>query len=309
MTVYGPMGYDPKTNLVLVANAGSNTLTYLDLDAQSVFKPVNIRDIQVTTGGVASGQPPLATAPNAPNPLPKAVCDPTNPTDIYASCFPHGVTVGQAATLRILGQGFLSGGAPVVRLDGDATGVTVTTATDAEVDVTISASRLTKAHDFALDVLTGSINSNTNDLYAVGVLPLSSLCTAAVMPEGVAIDNIANVAVVTNYGCNNISFLSVDARNAHNYGVPYGALLATVNVGHNPIGVDVIPRLGFAVVANNGDSSASIVQYGGTPFAAKQLAFTSVSCVTGSRVRIPRRTFAPGYRRPEWRSIRITRWH
>ncbi len=282
VTVYGPMGYDPKTNLVLVANAGSNTLTYLDLDAQSVFKPVNIRDIQVTTGGVAGGQPPLATAPNAPNPLPKAVCDPTNPTDIYASCFPHGVTVGQAATLRILGQGFLSGGAPVVRLDGDATGVTVTTATDAEVDVTISASRLTKAHDFALDVLTGSINSNTNDLYAVGVLPLSSLCTAAVMPEGVAIDNIANVAVVTNYGCNNISFLSVDARNAHNYGVPYGALLATVNVGHNPIGVDVIPRLGFAVVANNGDSSASIVQYGGTPFAAKQLAFTSVSCVTGS---------------------------
>jgi hypothetical protein len=282
VTVFGPMGYDPKTNLVLVANAGSNTLTYLDLDPQSTFKKVNIRDIQVTTGGVASGQPPLKSAPNAPNPLPKAVCDPTNPTNIYASCFPHGVTVGQGATLRVLGQGFLSGGTPVVRLDGDATGVTITNSSDSELDVTIDKSRLTKAHDFALDVVAGSTNSNTNDLFAVGILPLSSLCSSAIMPEAVAIDDIANVAVVTNYGCNNISFINIDSANAHNYGVPYGTLLATVTVGANPIGVAVIPRLGYAVVANNGESSASIVQYGGTPFAAKQLAFTSSTCTTSS---------------------------
>ena len=281
-TVYGGMGYDPKTNLVLAVNAGSNTLTYLDLDPTSSFKPISVRDIQVTTGGVANGQPPLATAPNAPSPLPKAVCSPNNPTDIYASCFPHSVTLGQSATVRILGQGFLSGGAPTVRLDTDPTGVTVTSATDAEVDVTIDKSRLTKAHDFALDVVSGSLSSNSNDLYAVGVLSLSTLCSSAVMPEAVAIDSIANVAVVTNYGCNNITFLNLDVKNAHNYGVPYGSLLTTVNVGSHPIGVDVIPRLGYAVVANNGDSSASIVQYGGTPFKAAQLAFTSASCVTSS---------------------------
>ncbi|HKN25057.1 MAG TPA: hypothetical protein VJX72_09440, partial [Candidatus Acidoferrum sp.] len=51
--------------------------------------------------------------------------------------------------------------------------------------------------------------------------------------------------------------------------------------GNHPIGVDVIPRLGYAVVANNGDSSASIVQYGGTPFTAKQLAFTAATCTSG----------------------------
>jgi hypothetical protein len=283
VTVFGPMGYDPKTNLVLVANAGSNTLTYLDLDATTTFKPVNIGNIIVTSGGVANGQPPLATQPGAPNPLPKAICDPSNPTNIYASCFPQSVTVGQSATVRVLGQGFLSGGTPVVRLDTDPTGITITSATDSELDITIPASRLTRAHDFALDVVTGGVNSNTADLFAVGVLSLSSLCASAVMPEGVAIDDIANVGVVTNYGCNNVSFINLDSANTHNYGVPYGTLLATVSVGNNPIGVDVIPRLGYAVVANNADSSASVIKYGGSPFAATQLSFVNtVPCQTSS---------------------------
>lgn len=279
VTVYGPMTYDPKTNLVLVGNAGSNTLTYLDIDPTTTFKPVSIQDLVVTSGGVASGQPPLASSPNAPNPLPKAVCNPSNPTDIYASCFPQSVTVGQSATARVLGQGFLGGGTPVVRLDGDPTGVTITNSTDTELDITIAASRFTRAHGFALDVVTGAgLNSNTTDLYAVGVIDLTSLCSSAVMPEAVAIDTIDNVGLVTNYGCNSVSFINLDASNAHNYGVPYGSLLTTVKVGKNPIGVDVIPRLGYAVVANNSDGSASIIHYGGVPFAASQLSFTSNSC-------------------------------
>ena len=148
-----------------------------------------------------NGQPPLAsvTAPNAP---PVAVCDPTNPISAYTGCFPHGVTIGQPAYLRILGQGFLrGGGAPTVRLDGDSTGITITSSSDAELDVTIAATRLTNPHDFALDVLSGSVNSNTNDLYAVQVTPMAGCGTnTPAQPEGVAIDNIANVAVVTNYG-------------------------------------------------------------------------------------------------------------
>jgi DNA-binding beta-propeller fold protein YncE len=282
VTVYGPMTYDPKSNLVLVANAGSNTLSYLDLDPQSTFKKVHIRDMLVTSGGVPSAQPPLASAPNAPNPLPKAVCDPSSPTNIYSSCFPRSVTVGQSATVRILGQGFLSGGTPVARLDGSSTGVTVTNATDTEVDITIAAAQLPRAHDFALDVLSGSVGSNTMDLYATGVITLSSICASAVMPEAVAIDPIANVAVFTNYGCNNVSFINLDSTNAHNYGVPYGSLLKTVSVGTNPIGVDVIPRLGYAVVANNGDDTASVISYGGSPFNATELAFPAYAAAACS---------------------------
>jgi len=290
-TVFGSMAYDPKTNLALVANAGSNTLTYLDIDPQSTFKKVSIKDIEFqlvqNSGGVPSGQPPLAsvTAPNAP---PVAVCDPTNPISSYTGCFPHGVTVSQAAYLRILGQGFLSGGAPTVRLDGDATGITITSSTDAELDVTIAATRLTTAHDFALDVVSGSVNSNTNDLFAVEVTPLPGCGTSTpAQPEGVAIDNIANVAAVTNYGCNTVSFINLDSTNTHNYGVPYGTVLATAGVGVNPIGVDVIPRLGYAVTANNGEGSASIIKYGGSPFAATTMSFTSANCTTPSAGSVP----------------------
>jgi DNA-binding beta-propeller fold protein YncE len=192
--------------------------------------------------------------------------------------------------MRILGQGFGSAGAACnssganvqVRLDQDSTGITCTVVGATEIDATVAASRLTKAHDFALDVVIGNVNSNTEDLYATGVISLKSLCSSAVMPEAVAMDSIANVGVITNYGCNSVSFINMDARNAHNYGVPYGSLLKTITVGKNPIGVDVIPRLGYAVVANNGDASASIIKYGGSPFTATQMAFTSVSCVTSS---------------------------
>src|SRR6516162_7996816 len=113
VNVFGPMVYDPKTNLVLAANAGSNTLTYLDLDPGSTFKKVSVQDIQLqltpwnsatnmnSNGGVPSAQPPLASVQNPP---PAAICDPTNPTNIYDACLAHGVTVGQQALLRVLGQ-------------------------------------------------------------------------------------------------------------------------------------------------------------------------------------------------------------
>ena len=157
--------------------------------------------------------------------------------------------MGQQALLRVLGQGFQSGGSPTVRLDGDSTGVTITSATDSEVDVTIAASRLTVPHDYALDVVSGNVNSNTSQLFAVQVTHLAPCGSGTpAQPEGVAIDGIRNVAVVTNYGCNSVSFISLDAKNEHNYGVPFGSVLSTFPTGNAPLAVDVIPRLGYAVV-------------------------------------------------------------
>lgn len=280
VTVYGPMAYDPKTNLVLVANAGSNTLTYLDIDPTTTFKRINIRDVQVTAGGVPSAQPPLASAPGAPNPLPKAICDPTNPTNPYATCFPQSVTVGQGATMRILGQGF-SGGTPVVTLDGDSTGITITSSSDSEIDISVASSQFPHPHDFALEVSVNGITSNKQQIHAVAVVDLSSTCSSADMPEGVAFDSIRAVAVVTNYGCNSISIINMDSTNAFGYGVPYGAILSTATVGANPIGVDVLPRVGYVVTANNGDSSASIISIE-PPQTPRVLSFTSSSCTTSS---------------------------
>jgi len=286
-SVFGPMVYDPKTNLVLAANSGSNTLTYLDLDPGSTFKKVQVQDIELQltpwnsatnmnpNGGVPSSQPPLASVQNPP---PVAICDPTNPTNIYDACLPRGVTVGQQALLRVLGQGFRSGGSPTVRLDGDPTGVTITSATDSEVDVTIAASRLTVPHDYALDVVSGNVNSNTSQLFAVQVTHLSPCSSGTpAQPEGVAIDGIRNVAVVTNYRCNSVSFISLDAKNAHNYGVPFGSVLSTFPTGNAPLAVDVIPRLGYAVVTNKTDGTVTIINMGNP---------LSPSAATGSPVTV-----------------------
>jgi hypothetical protein len=272
--VFGPMVYDPKTKLVLVANAGSNTLTYMSVDPSNLFKPVEIKNVGVTSGGVPSAQPALGS------PIPGG-CNPagyTGPVVANAVMLGCADTNGNPvpATLRVFGQGFGAnspscngtGGAVQVRLDQDATGITCTVPNDGEVDVTIAQSRLTLPHDFALDVVANGVNSNTADLFAVGVKNLAAACNPVPLinsssllqgqgPEGVAYDEIRNVAVVTNYSCSSISIINMDATNVHNYGVPYGGVLSTFAVGKQPLGVAVIPRLGYAVTANNGGNGTT----------------------------------------------------
>lgn len=261
--VYGPMGYDPKTNLVLVANAGSNTLTYLNLNISNSFKKLNVGSLQVTQGGVASTQPPLGSAP--------ATCDLSDPTGAHA-CMAQAVTIGQTAALRVFGQGFGTAPGAQIRLDGSTTGVTTTWVSDSEVDATIAPATLTVPHVFALDVIAGGVTSNTMELHALIVkdLKLALACDPLAVagstpsllgqgPEGVAIDTQRHVAIITNFSCASISIINLDTTGTLYPGKVYGDILKTFAVGSLPIGVDVIPRLGYAVVSNNGDNTASIV--------------------------------------------------
>jgi DNA-binding beta-propeller fold protein YncE len=198
---------------------------------------------------------------------------------------PQAIRVGQSANLRILGQGFTAGGAtPVVRLDGFTTitppGTTTpvpipapTSISDGEIDVTIPAAFLFSPHDYALDVQlnNGGVVSTSNsiDLHVVGILDLSTTCapTASLPqgPEGVAIDESRQIALVTNFSCNTVSVIAINpsgyVRNDSSV-APFGTILGSVTVGKNPIGVAVIPRMALAVVANNGDTpsgTASII--------------------------------------------------
>jgi DNA-binding beta-propeller fold protein YncE len=68
----------------------------------------------------------------------------------------------------------------------------------------------------------------------------------------VAIDEQRNFAVVANSGCNDISIIDLTPGAAT-------PVIKSVAVGKSPAGIAVIPRLGFAVVTNNGDGTASIV--------------------------------------------------
>ena len=279
VSVFGPMNYDPKSRFVLVANAGDNTLSYMNLDPSGTFQKINIQDIQLpvdacttaaTCYAVPTAQPTLGSLASA------TTCSPVDPV---SPCMPQAVRVGRQATIRLLGQGFASGGGnPVVRLDGltsiippgatTPVSITSTLVSDSEIDVTIPASILFAPHDYAVDV-QASVNgqtSNSIQLHAVGILDLSSACaptsTLPQGPEGVAVDQTRHIAVVTNYACNSVSLINLDMTGTLYPGIPFGALLGSVGVGKQPIGVAIISRLGYAVVANNGDTptgTASII--------------------------------------------------
>jgi len=280
VSVFGPMTYDPKTKNVLVANAGSNSLTYMNLDPLNTFQKAHIQDLRLKDNvppyGVPVAQPTLGSLTAA------TTCSLTDPTE---PCMPQAVRVGpQPANLRILGQGFTSGGAPIVRLDGQTSitppGQTMpvplpapTSVTDSEIDITIPAAFLFTPHDYALDVQTssGGLTSTTNaiDLHVVGILDLASTCKPTSSfpqgPEGVAIDDSRHIALITNYACNSVSVITIDPNGFAKTGggtAPYGTIIGSVAVGKNPIGVGVISRLHYAVVANNGDTpngTASII--------------------------------------------------
>jgi hypothetical protein len=271
--VYGAMVYDPNTRLVLVANAGSNSLTYLNVDpAPSIFKPVHVQGIVVAAGGVANAQAPLNSTTGASDGGPIS-CNPAAPTGL-TTCMPQGALIGSAsATVQVNGAGFAPGAQ--VRLDGNAAGINTTFISSGQLNATIPASYLTLPHDFALDVVVGNNISNSTDFYAVGTTDLTPICAAA-KPEAVAIDPVRNVGVVTLNGCTTgmIAIVNLDYQGLHSYGKTYGQVLATANVGNMPLGVAVIPRLGYAVVANNKDGTASIINIS-DPLSPQVLSFTS----------------------------------
>ncbi|HUL33259.1 MAG TPA: hypothetical protein VL128_05210 [Candidatus Eisenbacteria bacterium] len=283
VSVYGPMTYDPKTKFVLVANAGSNTLTYMNIDPGGNFQRAHIQDLRLPTNScpdaatcyaVPVAQPTLGSL------APATTCSFTNPAQ---PCMPQAVQEGKTATIRLLGQGFSSLSSPAVRLDGltsvqppngaSPVPITTTYVNDSEIDATIPAAALYTPHDFSVDVQSAGGGDITNeiDLHVVGLLNLSNACqptsTHPQGPEGVAVDTSRHVALITNYACNSVSVIAVDPNGytkTDGSTAPFGTLLGSVTVGNQPIGIGVIPRLGYAVVANSGDTpsgTASIIDY------------------------------------------------
>src|SRR5208283_3792161 len=232
-----------------------------------------------------------AVVPNSQPALGSTHITTCDPTSAINSCMPQAVQLGQTAALRILGQGFLSGGTPVVRLDGTSTGVTISgQPTDSEIDVSIDASVLTVAHDYALDVVAGSVVSNSIDLHAVGVLDFTlgvqgspPICVPTATfpqgPEGVAIDESLHIAFVTNYACNSVSLITIDPNGTasiidynHNNTPDTAAIvpitttsgtttttLNSVTVGLAPLGVAIDQDRALALVANSGSNTLSSI--------------------------------------------------
>lgn len=248
ITIPGALAVDSVNNLVLTLNSGSGTITAFKL---GTIKPVHIESVQ--TPAIDAGNTNIKT-PASLSPAVK-------------------ITLGTAPTavsgVKILGTGFDSGSQ--VLLDGTAfasgTLGNFAFVSSKEIDVTIPVSVLNAGpRHYALSVTNSSgVNSNVSDFTVLEEIPLASCSGTGAAPGGVAIDEVHNLAVVTNTGsgCNQVSVFSLNPVNIFNQ------TLKTIATGATPTGVAVLPSLayhgqpagtsGIAVVTNNGSNTVSLL--------------------------------------------------
>ncbi len=155
-------------------------------------------------------------------------------------------------------------GTPVLRLDGNCaafTGSPTITNSGRMLTATISGSFLATNGPrlYALDVAdactTPTAPSNVAPLQVIQAVSVVTSACPNPAPQGVAIDVVHNVAVVTEPGCNHVSLVSLAPST-----IGQGQFGATdLAVGTNPQGVATYPQAGLAVVANNFSNNVSIV--------------------------------------------------
>src|SRR5882672_6926138 len=250
VSLAGALGVDSVHNLAFAVNSGSNNISVIRLGN---IKTVHIQ--QVIT--------PAIDAPTTPAPAQLS----------QAVKITSGVAPTPVGPVRILGAGFTN--PSQVRLDGVALPGGVTFVSSEELDVTIPVTMpnpsspnpigiLTGPRHFALDVVNNlGIGSNVMDFTVVEEVPIPDCSGTAAAPGGVAIDELHNIALVTNTACHQVSVISLDPANN------FGTVLKAIQTGGTPTVVAVLPRLtitgqaaggsGVAVVTNNSANTVTIL--------------------------------------------------
>lgn len=156
--------------------------------------------------------------------------------------------------VTIVGSGFA--GAQVL-LDGTAIPIDSVSANGRQIAAHVPGSMLSEARRYIVQVQNpGNAVSNVTDLAVVQAIAAGS------NPVGVAVDTDRDLGVVTNSGDGTVSLISLappGPESPESLG-PVGPITGSpVLAGTNPEGVAVIPRLGLAIVANNGSNNVSVV--------------------------------------------------
>ena len=278
VSIPGALAVDSVDNLALVLNSGSDSISFFQLSKN--IKAVHIESVQ--TPAIDAGNSNVTT----PASLSPAV-------KISLGTAPSAVS-----GVKILGTGFDSGSQ--VLLDGVAFASSglgnFSLVSGHEIDVTVPVSVLNAGpRHYALTVTSSSgVASNVIDFTVLEEIPLapcnvtSTSAGTPAAPGGVAIDEINNLAVVTNTGsgCNQVSVFSLNPANI------FSQTLKTIATGDTPTGVAVLPRLaytgqaagtsGVAVVTNSGSNSASILDLvNGVPVADASGKAITVTVGTG----------------------------
>ena len=248
----GALGVDSVHNLAFGVNSGSSNISVIRLGN---IKTVHIQ--QLITPAIDSAATPV------PAQLSQAVK------------ITSGVAPAPVGPVRILGTGFTN--PSQVRLDGVALPGGVTFVSSEELDVTIPVTMpnpnpggpnpigiLTGPRHFALDVVNNAgIGSNVMDFTVVEEIPIPACSGTAAAPGGVAIDELHNIALVTNTACHQVSAISLDPANN------FGTVIKAIQTGGTPTDVAVLPKLvitgqaagssGVAVVTNNSANTVTIL--------------------------------------------------
>jgi DNA-binding beta-propeller fold protein YncE len=154
-----------------------------------------------------------------------------------------------------------------------------------QLTLQLPAGALGSARHFLVDVL----NSNNGALSNVEDLTVIQPVTVGSGPVAVAIDTDRDLAVVTNMNDNTASLVSltndnngISPESLGDVGVISGGVVST---GATPEGVAVDPRLGVAIVANNGSNNATAIDLTTTPpLAAPQVALCGSDCLNATGV-------------------------
>jgi YVTN family beta-propeller protein len=254
---------DPLENIGVAVNSTSSTAVLVDLESGIVLQtvlglgaspqavavdPASNRALVVNQNGTVSVLSLAATK---------------DPLQIVQASPAIAFTSSSPLTLTVVGAGFTS--SSVVRLDQIALTTTAVASTCSgapstcrELTATVPASMLTGARNYAVDVLNaGPAVSNVTSLTVVQSIVVGN------SPVGVAVDTDRDLAVVTNSGSGSVSLVALTPTTpvgiSQQPAGAVGTIGAPLTVGTNPLGVAVLPRLGFAVVANNGSNNVSLV--------------------------------------------------
>jgi len=251
LTLWGGVAVDPVTNQAFVVESGTTGASAVPgrIDVVNLYgsssTDFNLKAAEISEILVPSPTPGPGLIGGIPNAL-----------------VPQGTltSANDLAGVQIFGSGFAAGAQ--VRLDGTAIpGANVQVVSARKIVATIPNSFLTAPHRFALDVLSGGVQSNATAFLVLRAIDMTPVCTSGPpQPSSVGIADqlgagaFSPIAVVSNSGCNSISIIDINPASA-----TFGAIKKTIGVGTTPQGLAVSPRYAMAVVANNAAGTVSVI--------------------------------------------------
>ena len=259
---------NPLENIGIAVNSIGSPAAIVDLESGKVLQLVSGLSMpQAVAVDPVSNLAVIADPGSNPPSVEFVTLGPINPLQIVQASPAVTFASSSPLTLTVTGGGFTA--SSVVRLDQIPLTTAVVQATctgtppvcrqlTATIPTTLNGiNPLGTARNFAVDVASGGAVSNVTALTVVQPIVVGNA------PVGVAIDSDRDLAVVTNAGDGSVSLVALSTTTpvgiSQSAAGAVGTIGSPLTVGSGPLGLAVIPRLGLALVANNGSNNASVI--------------------------------------------------